>query len=315
MKVTGGDYVLLPIGTRTSLCRVTSVGDGEHKKYKATQEGKDGVVFDFSTRDIIANFGSNPKVGTYLGTFVEPLREVMAVEGYGEVRIYRECDENWKKGLKKQLLEFYSRRKKKAIPSIPVELEIRTPRGKYAGLYKFRPKAETDILVAMPADDLSSMDYILAHEWAHGLWGRCMSQKMQMAWIKLYHDAITLSKIKKDTLDVLLRDIQENGDLGSFYKESDEETQKQLRCIFRHMKQVHNMDKRHFQMAIVLQEDVSEWWPERLELGEKQVMLSDYATKSPEELFAEAHAYWFVGKQIPRKPQELLTKCLTNMKR
>ncbi len=73
-------------------------------------------------------------------------------------------------------------------------------------------------------------------------------------------------------------------------------------------KDLHAIDRKHFELALMLGDDVSVYWPKTVELSEKKVIISDYAKRSPEELFAEAFALNFVGKKLPQKLHDLLDK-------
>lgn len=311
------DYAIVQVATsKRALVRCVSVADGGKKFKGVLQEkksnGEDTPPVIFSKSEIVANLGRSPKVGSVYGVSIEPLRQTAAHPFFGDVHIYKDMDDVQRNKVRGAMSAVAKGLTKLRLPELSLTTEVRTPHGKMVGFYKYRPKADSDVLCFKPDDDVSNMDYVISHEYAHGLWFRCLTPKMQAAWVRLYHDAITLSDVKKDELAQLLDDVKTYGDLGGFMRENPD-TVPTIRAIFRHIKQVHSIDRKHFELALVVGDEVDLYWPSKIELSEKQVLLTEYARKSPEELFAEAFALRFSGKKLPKKVDDLLSKCLTRL--
>lgn len=310
VAVKTGDYVILQVNDKKKgLARVVSA-DRETRKYKALLEGgnkENEVSFDFKLREVIANLGTSPGIGKAYGVNIEPLREVHDRPFWGPVSFYREVDDDYRKRLFSRLKAVAAALQAKKYPVLELNTEIRSVTGKYAGYYKFRPKVESDILCIRPDDTFSSFEYIASHEYAHGLWFRCFTPKMRMAWIKLYHEAITLNQVGRKDLEAMLDDLARNGDLYSYAKEIDGDQLLILNAVFKHMKSVHSIEKKHFQLALTLGDDISPYWPSAVELSEKKLVTTDYAQKSPEEFWAEAFSLRFAGKKLPSRVEELLS--------
>lgn len=312
-----GEYIIVALTpVKNVLARIVKV-DKEKKKYQAVLE-KDSIdgseaPFDFNPKEIVATLGRAPKPGSVYGVSVEPLRERIDHSFWGEIRIFAELDDTQRKNLRAALKDVKERLQKIRMPQLPLITEIRAQKGKMLGYYKHKPKAEFDVLCAKIDDTVSEMDYIVAHEYAHGIWYRHMMPKQRMSWVRMYHDAITLNDVSPKELKNILEDLKQNGDLYSYYKECDEEAQQVLKAVFRHIKQVHSIDRKHFELALTVGDDISVYWPKSVELSEKTILLTEYARKSPEELFAEAFALRFVGKKLPQKINDLLDKHLRTL--
>lgn len=315
MLLKVGDYALIRlIAGKPALVKCTSAGpDG--KKYKARlEQSKDSddeaPPVEFKAREIIANLGHAPTAGSVYGIKVEPIRERMEHPFWGPIKIHHALEDDKRKILRKVLSDVAGRLK--AHGKIALTTEIRTQVGAMAGFYKFRPKADTDLLCVKLDEDLSDLEYRFSHEYAHGLWFRSFSPRMKMAWVKMYHEAVQVSSYSDKDLAALLKDLETCGDLRTFLKDNPDEMPV-LRAIFRHIKQTHSVDRQHIELALVVGAEISGYWPTSIELGEKQTLLTSYAEKSPEELWAEAFALKFIGKKLPSKISALCDKCLSNL--
>jgi hypothetical protein len=307
-----GEYIILAITPiKNVLGRVVKM-DKERKKYQAVLEkdSVDGqnVPFDFKLAEVVAYLGRSPKAGSAYGVQVEPLRERIDHSYWGEIRIFAEIDDNQRKAIRLALKLTKEKLAKMRMPQLPLTVEIREQKGKLRGFYKHKPKAEFDTLCAKIDEGVSEMDYIVSHEYAHGIWFRHMTPKQRMSWVRLYHDAITLNDVAPKELKAILEDLKSNGDLRSYAKEVEEETLLILKAVFRHISQVHSITRQHFEMALMLGDDVSVYWPKSVELSEKNVLLTEYSKRSPEELWAEAFALHFTGKKLPSKIHDLLDR-------
>lgn len=309
-----GDYfiVQLTLG-KNSLAKCTAVSkDGSKFKAILEQELKDGAeatTFDGKISEVVANLGVAPRNGKVYGLNIEPLRESIPSNFWGDIRSYHQLSDTTRKELRKSLKEAQALLEKLRVPELPIELQIRTINSKMLGYYKYRPKAETDILCVKVDESIDEIDYKITHEYAHGIWFRCFTPKMRMAWIKRYHESLTIDSVSDKELSELLEDIKTFGDVRGFAKENPD-TLPTLKVIFRHIKQTHNLDRSHFEMMLVLGEDVSDLWPSAVDISEKNTILTDYARKSPEELWAEAFSLKAIGKKIPKDIADLVDKCM-----
>lgn len=315
--ISQGDYLIIPITMGKNALVKATISSKDSKTCKGVLENADEekkVAFDFKVKEVVANLGKSPKCGNVYGVNVEPLRERIDHPFWGEIQIYTELDEHQRKALRTGMKEVVEQLKKLNVPKLPLITQIKEAKGKMRGYYKHKPRADKDVLCAKVDEDLNELDYIFGHEYAHGLWARCMSPKAQMAWIKLYHDALTLKDVTAKELKEILEDLKSNGDVSSYMKECDEETLLILRAVFRYIKQVHSIEPRHFKLALMLGEDIDQYWPKAVELSEKKVLISEYAKKNPEELFAESFAMHFCGKKLPQRVADLLDKSRRNFK-
>lgn len=314
VHVKVGDYLILNfvIGKKILGKCVAVSKDGTRGKIKLENVDASEPAAEFKTSEVIANLGNSPNAGSVYGIKVEPVRDTLEHPFWGTIYLHHPLEETELKQFKKALHNVSQKFKAMHIPRNAIETRVKTQSGKMLGYYKYRPKADTDVLAVMLDPDMSDLDYRLSHEYGHSLWFRNFTPKMQMAWINLYHESIQVSAYSDSDLASLLADIKTAGDVRGFAKENPDDAPV-LKAIFRHIAQTHAMSRSHFEMALILGEDVDRYWPTSIELGEKQTILTTYAQKCPEELWAEAFSLKFVGKKLPSKIENLLDKCLRTL--
>ena len=316
MKTNQGDYIVVRIGPKNALAKV-QVALTEKKKFKAVleveaQEAETPTPFDFNPDEVVANLGPAPAPGKAYGVKIEVLHRRIPTKFFGEIRIMRDFDDTQFKKLKSTLKSVETEWNRRKLPETRIDTIIKSQDGKYSGSYRTR-SAETDLMTLMPHEDMSEMSYVVSHELAHGLWYRNFTPRMHNAWVKMYHKAVVLYEIGNKDLVAMLKEIEESEDLFAYIRGCDEETQPVMKAILRYVKQVHGVDKKHLQTALVLGESIESYWPHSIEIGDKELIISDYARKSPEELFAEAFAFHFAGSKLPKSIARLLEDSLSTL--
>jgi hypothetical protein len=313
MKVQPGEFVLVQGVGNTLRPRLVKFLQQDGKECTGyldiPNKEDDSKSISFELRDIVANIGKYPKAGSIYGVKIEPLIRTIKDKQFKEIRVYQKLKDEQLDRLLNELKDFYSDVKQKGHHKIPYHIEVRNPQGKYAGYYKYLPKAEFDILCIKPEKNLEGLQYLLSHEHAHGLYWRRCNARTRNSWVKMYHKYIALSEASEEDLSSILEEIQGVGHIGDYLKEADEETKAIVKACLRYIGQVHGIGKHHLDTALSLQESIEEYWPtSSLDFSEKEIIVSDYARKNPEELFAEASAFNFLGRPLPKKVQTLLDR-------
>lgn len=317
-KLKQGAYVILNVGNKSELAKCVFADGDVFKAVLEKEKEKDEKsppVVKFERSDVMAVLGQRPRVGSVYGIKIEPLvRRLEGMKFWGPIRIYNHFEDHQIKILKQELNDAYEQLKKLRVTGgFKFELEIRQPQGKYAGYYKHRPKAETDILCVKPELNFEGFQYIVYHEYAHGIWYRMFTAKMRFSWVKLYHKYITLQEVKDKELKSILGDIESAGSIRDFLSDADEESKIIVKKALKHINEVHGLTKMHLEMALDNGDSLSGYWPSFLELSETETTITDYAKKSPEEFFAEAVAHKFSGRKLPKPIEELYEKSMSRL--
>lgn len=318
MKLSQGSYVILKLSSnKPELARCTLIDGDTYKAVLEKEKEKDEKsppVISFEKRDIMAVLGKKPKVGSVYGLKVEPLVRREFYKFWGDARIYNFFDDHQMKMLKDTLEEAYVQLKRLRVTGqFKVELEVRQPQGKYAGMYKHRAKLDTDILIIKPETNMEDLKYIIFHEYAHGIWYRMMTPKMRLSWVKMYHEYIQTQEIKDKELKAILEDVESTGSVRAYNREAEDDTKLQVKEILKHILNIHGMGVSHLEMMLENGDSLSDYWPTNIEMSEKEEAVSDYARKSPEEFFAEAVSFKFLERKLPKKVEELYAKTMSRL--
>ncbi len=318
MKVAAGEYVL-----------VKGIGNSDKPKLVKflEQDGKectgyldiplkedDSKTASFLISDVICNLGKYPKAGQLYGVKIEPLRKTINHKYFGEIRIYHKLDDEKVERLLHELKLFYSYLKQHGHLGIGYDIEVRNPQGKYEGYYKYMPKADRDILCVKPESGLEGMQQILSHEHGHGMWHHRLTARLRNRWIKLYHTYVALMEATEDDLQQILDEIIAMGSIGDYLKDAEPDTKDIIKACLRYIGQVHGLNKHHLETALSIQESIEDYWPtSSIDFSTKEVIITDYARKSPEELFAETYSFWFLNRPLPKKVDNLLNDTLSKL--
>lgn len=323
MNFNKGDFLIVEnaIG-RNSLIRISEVDkktvSGADQTMKRNAEGKYEKRFKMTVKhkDVIVNLGPTPPPGKVYGVNIEPLLKKEPTKIAGDILFFTRADEEQVATIKKAVVRTFKQLKKKRLGGISVSIEVRKSEGKYAGYYQFLPKAEEDVLCIKPSLEMATpedMKYIISHEYAHGIWFRMMRPENVARWIALYDKHMAPTAVSGDALQEIYNEICDAGSVRGYMKECDDETLAAIKSCLKHIRSVHGIDRNHLDHLLRHGHDISEYWPEYVEFSERNVIVSEYAMKSPEELFAEAFSFWFCGRSLPKDVQKLLDRSLAQL--
>jgi len=322
-QVNKGDYLVVDIGKRILMKAKQIEGKritGLNQQMKRTREGKYEKRLPVTVKrsEVIVNLGPSPHPGKVYGVKIEPLYKRVDTNTCGELLFFVDFDDKQTTAVKNALVRCYKKLKKRKLGGVNAEIEIRPAEGKYAGWYHFLPGSEHDVLCIKPNFDMmtpADLEYVISHEYAHGIWYRMLRPENIAKWIALYDKHMALSSAEEKDLDDLLEEIKEAGSVRDVMKSADEDTLPIIKACLRHVRSLHGIDRKHLDMLLRFGHDIDEYWPSYVEFSEKNILVSEYARKSPEELWAESFAYWFTGKSLPKEIQKLLDRSLAQLVR
>lgn len=322
MQVSQGDYIVLEVSKRSVLARCSSApAVGKKGPYKANvckerdTEKKTVVAIDFSLNEVKANLGRTPPIGAVYGQKVEPLLKTRTSKFWEEIRFYRHYDEADESTTIKEISIAFKKLRELRLDGVSIELEIRQEHGKFAGWYKFMPKKDADVMCVKPPKNNEDLHYIVWHEYGHGIWYRRMTSRQRLAWVQLYHTYVVPQEVKASDLEDIREEVEKAGSISDFLREADEQTTTIFKTIMRQITLIHGLTKKHLDLALTNGESIADYWPASLEISEKEVSITDYARKSPEELFAESFAHHIAGRKLPKKIRLLLETTLAKLTR
>lgn len=317
MPIEKDSYIIVRQGNKNFLCLAINP-ERRRAVIDSTLIDDDPKHIEYDENNLVCNLGLKPPVGqTAFGVKIQPYVSSVDTK-YGPMHFYRELNEREMKSFKKSLKSTYEKMMALNLNIFPFSaLRIYPKRGKYAGMYTFRRKSAEiwDAVDLFPEtfEDAKWNDYLMFHEYGHGVWYKMMPSQFKARWIKLFHKRLELTNFLKERLDSLLDECinYQDGNLKDFFKELDDESKLVFREVQAHYKKYHKLDGTS--LNILFTEDSEKFasmWPKRTTIVEMKADPSEYALTKPEEFFAECFAFHMCGRMVHKDITKLMEKTL-----
>lgn len=317
------------------LFKVTgSSGDSDeiHGRVERTPHIKE-VSVSASPKDIVINLGKKPFPGKVYGYDLSRLylgsREHSA---FGDIHFFTRPEEKSVDSLWNALDNVAERLRKNGLSKLlelPCVYEVVPKHGKYAGMYHHPKDVEktpgrVSISVGqevLEAASIGNYTYVMAHEIGHLAHFQCLADypKLNAQWVEMFSRTIGPSKVSGERCYEIGKTLLANPEMGlkGFSAEADDETKADLKLILKWLREIKNVKSK--EIDLLLQADsktaiktFKATWPtvDILSKGLKP-SVTEYATVSWRELFAEAFAFYVCGKKLPMEVTELMEKSLS----
>lgn len=278
---------------------------------------KDGEqeTIEYTAETLIANLGPKPVSGSKaFGVTIMPLLG-STDSPLGTVEYYREMSDLDNKAFNSALRRVKATLEENLVHDIlPIgTIKIKPKSGKYAGMYHYKRKGDEVLdsidLHPQTFEDRKYNEYVLLHECAHAVWYRLVNRKNKSRWVAMFQSRIEQLHHRQKQMDQLLKELVESQESVKEFERSLEED---MRPIFKevvsHYKRYHRLDVRS--MDLLLEEDSVKFaalWPSQaVAIQSVRTDISEYASTSPEEFFAEAFAYHLTGKTLAKDVTKLI---------
>ena len=308
MIIEEGDLIQFHNGKKKSygfIIKDKVISDGgEFIQVRNSIDPDDIILIEDSA--IINNYGKTPnldelKIEVHNNEFVVPL--------FGVVIPYKYLLDSEEKAIKAGLSEIEDSVKDFEI--FPTRLYIKYNKGKKVGSFKYNKKEDINEITLMPeAFDKDTVKMIMYHEIAHAVWNNCISEKLKVAWIRLYDKNMERKKVKAQEVQNLRESfINSNMTVNDYIKNmEDGETMKKVAS---YIKSLYNLKPQHIDALVKQNDNLTKYWPtEDLDLMEYNPFVSEYATESVEEFFAESFKYYYMKLDLPQSVQKAIEKTL-----
>jgi hypothetical protein len=193
---------------------------------------------------------------------------------------------------------------------------------KYCGMYKHsRDASKNPHRFIFRPEMVEPKDYtwVILHEHAHHIEREFLHSKaLRGAWVQLYNSTILVEDIDKKTCAALLEEILTQEALPSDYKgQLDEENALALKWILKHIKQQHKLSIRELDTLFDagMKDEIRDVWPmSGVSMNDLKPLVTEYATKSWRELFAESVSLHLTGVVLPKSVIALVEKSLAHVR-
>lgn len=323
MKAVENDYVILKatVGGKTKkvLARVTSVNkSGTEGHALGVTPEPEGYPVNADT--LLCVLGPELMQGNVLGVKLEAFYREQDTP-LGSMHWYFKPEKEARVALNKAIKKVHEALTNiNATSFLPVQIEVRRPKGKYAGFYHYNEQ-KGDKLVMLPKSELwrNDLEYVVAHECGHGVWYRLLNDKQRAAWTKLYHESVKITQVTdKDLKRVLSHfeaDEANGGYISTVRGQLEEEDVPIYDAIVDYVLNYHHLGLEELDVLAQGGYDLSEMWPTAAELTDVEPLVTDYGTLNVKELFAESFSIKLVGMKLPKKVDALMERTYAYLKK
>lgn len=307
MKIERGDYCVAQVEKHKLLVKIKETGTKQLVGVLANQTmatAATEVHLPLKPDEIIANLGDNPFLGRVYGIKTPPWLSYKDVEPWGRVHFFRDMPKKERKALINTLKDVGKEVVDLGLgSSLPIEIHVRPREGAVAGMFTTGRGADnTDLITYHPREFGGDLDmpYVIWHEDGHRIWYRLLDDETRAKWVKLYHSTVLLEGHAASDIADLYTEFNGSGQsIMDFYNAQDEENGAAFWAVITWILDWHSLKLPNLQLLLnEFPTDLAKLWPEReLEAMDKELVISEYAKKSPEEFMAEAWAFYFSGRK------------------
>lgn len=311
IAVTKDSYVIVRRGSKNYLG--FAFNPERNRCLIELQNGEEETI-EYDNDTLLAALGTKPKMGqTAFGVKIQPVLGSKDLP-IGKVVYRRELTDLDKKAFTSAMKRTYKAMRDQRLDIFPIgKITLLPKKGRYAGMYYYRRKGDEvfDSIELHPDsfEDRKYNEYILYHEYAHAIWYKKLEQHVRAKWVKAFQKRIEPELHKQRSMEAMLKELMEAQVLvQDFRKELDDEGKALFKEVLSHYKRYHRLDPKA--MNLLLTEDsnkFAELWPTRMTtIKNVKHDISEYASTSTEEFFAEAFAYHMTGRTLPKDITKLL---------
>lgn len=314
-------------GTSLFFGKVESVKNGIVYGVKEKDSHVPGkrTAFEIPKKDVLIDLGANPHPGSVYGQEVTSRFEGRKHHDYfGPINfLYKPATD-----VTKKLMEAFDhaasvlQKAKIVAPQNSIwEIRSKDVKGKWAGFYarSKAPEKNPHRFSIRPESvpvSVIEMAYVILHEMGHHVHSEYLtSPKANAHWVRVFNTSIKLQTIKKEQSQNVLELLLDGEERPSDFKTGlDEEQRNTFNWIIRTIKADHSLSIKELDLLFEAgyKEDIRSVWP-KVTLNKKDLkpVLSEYATVSYRELWAETFAYHFTKRKMPEGLAKLLDKSLS----
>jgi hypothetical protein len=316
MVVNQDDFLIIEQGKKHRLTKVLKNKNNKIiVKYADVPQSEN---FSLPEDLIIANLGKNPKYGSAYNLKIEPFREHHLLRPVGDVFVFRFLEDEERESLLKQLKIFAKWVEREGfITFLPIVINIRNKRGKWAGSYKYTTKEDTLDELTIHTENLVDLQYLFKHEWGHHVWFRYLNDKQRAKWVSLFKEKIlTIHNFDDKMLKKLKNDWIKSKLTGKeFIKECEDVEKKLFVNAISYVKRSHKLNLKHVDLMLHEGKEITKYWPQEITFCEPTSIVSEYACVSPEEFFAESFAFYYLKESnLDSEISTSMEKTLKNLK-
>jgi hypothetical protein len=274
---------------------------------------------------ILLNLGQrpNPELKSVAGVDVRDVfRKTIEHDVWGPVHFLTKPSHDVLESLKKSLDKTGEKLTKLGFKKVfgKFSTEIRYHRGKYAGMFKYNdtPKKIHRIQLFLKDEHATQMNYVLYHEFGHAVRFLLLRDpRVHSSWISKFNTSVQVDPISHSEFSKCLKQFLKSDaeKCSEFYSSLEEDREKLVfKQALRFIQKIHRVGAKEINSLLnsQKQDTIEGLWPDKdIDVNELKPIVSDYACRNVEELFAESFAFHMTGKKLPKSIRALMEKSLS----
>lgn len=258
---------------------------------------------------IICDFGISPdfdklKIKVYKKDFTKTY--------FGKVTEYRDLVQQEEDEVKKAMDEIAATDVVNTLLH-PISVDILPAKSAEASVKTNDKKQITEITLMPKVFEKDNIKELLLHQIGRAIWDQKLSVKMKEKWIKFYDKNMARKEASDSSIDQLREDLISSGmTVNDYCKQMNDGDV--LKRVLKVIKQDHNLTAKHIDILTQSGNDLTSIWPKIcLNVVEYTALISEKATKSVEEFFAEAYMFVMMKLPVPPAVDNAVVKTLANI--
>jgi hypothetical protein len=317
IQVFPDDFVLIQDGsvTKPVLAKITAVKGGKIHgilSYEGVAiEGEDSFRFDCDMGDIVANLGPRPAFGKAFGCEIEPYHKTLRTNlSDSGVAVMVDLSDKEEEKLTKAFSKIYNISKQHGFLKHIKQIRyvIRPGMTSVAGMWSLSKAGTEKIDLYVPRADSAEkkampFDYVIAHELGHHIWNRYFEETEKASWIALHRKALAVEEANTSKVSHLRAGLVAAGSVKEFRKalETDEE-KKLFSEILSKVCKTFKVRPDEINALLKSGDNLSNFWlTTAVQRSDSSIIITEYARKNSQELFAECLAHFLTGVEMPEK--------------
>jgi len=280
-----------------------------------TIKNPDSLSFEDS--EVLANLGKNPEYGNVYGIKVAPTYSQKSLNPYRGITWKRKATDKEKEHINSLLKRWAGIASKEGIDSQIglINIEILPAGGRWDGMYHYTAD-EYDNMLLHPDNLMDTGMYLIAHEFGHHIWYRHLSIDKMAEWIQLYTKYVDHNKVKKNNIHRYLKKLEKYSSIKDFLSEENDENN-YAKFFISHLLEVSSLTTDNINDLLDTGNFKADRWKKymgTLAWGDAKPVITDYASTSVYEFFAEAFAYYMAPATSVKLPIEVKKAMRTTLK-